>query len=97
MKLKIGDREVDLNQALPLQVKDLRYLGDQGLLTADGAVALSDINKILDFAVYLTKKVDKSVTTEEFDELDMAVVSEAIQQVSEKMGESGVPPTKPSD
>lgn len=89
MKAKINGKEVDLEKAFPIKVRDLRYLGQQNLVDANGNIELTDLNKLLDFGLYLAQKANPDVTPDDYDDMNADELNRMLAWIGERTKREG--------
>ena len=90
MKLKLSDREIDLEGAFPLTAGDLVAFKQLGVVSAEGkARNLGDPDTLFKLLLHLSRKADKRVTVLEIDAVPMGVLTELGRFFTVKAREAG--------
>ena len=96
MKIRLGEKEIDLSLALPVTMGDMRKIKrEHGFGLAE--LATWDEDKIMAVALVLAQKVTP-VTMEEFEKIKLTDIPELVVFLTEAQGATGIdhPTTAPS-
>lgn len=69
MEIEIKGKKIDLSAALPLKLKDWRYLEKKGVNIAK--ISDSPIESQIKIICYVVSKVDTSITQDDIEDLDL--------------------------
>ena len=96
MILKAGDRKIDLNEAFPMTIGDMRALKKLGAIDPKGEMDTGDPDKLAVMVLYLARKVDKEVSEENVDDIDIGQVKKMGDFIELKMEEAGLKIDRPT-
>lgn len=74
MKVKMGEKEVDLEASWPLTIKDMKALKAAGVTDAKGEIDTGDVESLATLLLLLLRKVDGEVTEEDVEKIDIIQV-----------------------
>ena len=96
--LKIGAADVDLTNAFPLTLGDMRKLEKLGLVTPTGDLKAAGMEGIAKILHYLVSKVNKEIKLDDLDGVSLSKVTRAFLFARKKIqeGEPDLNPTKSS-
>lgn len=80
--IMLGGREVDLNNALPLKLRDWRKLEKDGITSK--AIEGGAMEATFKLAFYVLKKADPAVTEDEVDDLTLPELKRIIEGVNKE-------------
>ena len=85
LKVKIGDREIDVTKALPLRVRDMLRLADMGV-TRD-KLANPDIAEILKIAIVIIQRCAPEIKMAEIEDMNYEDAVKILTQIQTAAGE----------
>lgn len=89
MKITLNGKEIDLDKALPLQLRDLRRLKKEfDLAPGEGS---GDIEKQAGFFLVILQKANKDITAEDVDDLTLVQMGDLSKTVAEASVAADVP------
>lgn len=97
MKIRLGEKEIDLAAALPIKMGDMRKLKrEHGYGLAQ--LVEWDEDKLMAVALVLAQKIEPSITMEDLDNLNLEDMPELVTFVHDAQGAKGIdrPTSAPS-
>jgi len=85
MKIKLGDRELDLAGAFPLTLGDWRRLKERGVMDEKGELNVSDPANLGILLYVILSKAYPDLAEEEFDQLPITAFAEIGKFFSQQM------------
>ena len=90
MILRMGDKEVDLTRAFPLNLGDIMSLEELGVMDEKGEMNASSPVKMGKLLLHLAQKVDTTITLDDIKKIDLDKFDEIGSFFEKKLGETGV-------
>lgn len=94
MKLKVGEKELDLNKCLPLTIGDWAAFEAAGLIEADGSVSTGSAGGVLGFLGVLFKKIDPKIKEAELKSIPLHEIGPISEFLGEALASAGNDPTQ---
>lgn len=94
MKLKVGEKELDLTKCLPLTIGDWAAFEEAGLINEDGTVSTGSAAGVLGFLGVLFKKVDSKVKEADLRLIPLHEIGPISIFLSEALAAAGQDPTQ---
>ena len=89
MKIKMGEKEVDLAKSWPLNIRDLKHFKASGLMDDAGNIDTADLGQLEAMLLHLCQKVDEDITPEDVELIDVIALKdygEWMERVSKDAG-----------
>ena len=90
MKLKVGEKQVDLNGAFPLTVGDVKVLEAIGIMDSKGEMNTGSVTLVSKLLLHLVHKVDEQVTEADIDAIPIHELADLAPFLESKMKEVGI-------
>lgn len=82
MDVELNGRKIDLSRAFPLKVADWKALGKIGI-TPDRLAGKVDVDALCGYALFVLRKADATVPTDEIDNLPFTGLLRLLKQMGE--------------
>ena len=90
MILDLGNKKIDLDQAFPLTIGDLKALEALGMVNQKGEVNAGSPVLLSGLLLHLARKIDREVTEAEIDEIPVHKLEKLGDFFEAKMKEVGI-------
>ena len=90
MKLQLGEKQVDLNDAFPLTIGDIKALETIGVIDNKEEMNAGSVTMISKLVFHLARKVDSEVTEAEIDAIPVHKLKDLGPFLDSKMKEVGI-------